>query len=62
MIDKLEAAISAIGKYEDFRKIPTDSLPAELTVSEGMADQFEIVEMLNVYYLLVSVCNIKASG
>ena len=51
MIDKLEKAITAIGKQYLLSKNNFPFLcnfvffSAELSVSEGMADQFEIIEM-----------------
>ena len=51
MIDKLEKAITAIGKLGLRQKnnfpffFNFVLLSAELSVSEGMADQFEIIEM-----------------
>ena len=46
MIDKLEKAITALGKIVRFtQRDLLRNILAELTVSEGMADQFEIIEM-----------------
>ena len=45
MIDKLEKAITAIGKDNSLLRKKITFFSAELSVSEGMADQFEIIEM-----------------